>query len=487
MANSENLDLKRLDEPKSTTKFNHQIYYQNNFDKIDAAVGAKPADLTTTAKTIIPAINEIKSGVYSKAEVDSQLADMESKVVKTVNGISPDINGNVAIIREGEIIQPKLELVGNLLSTGIADICFLLMGDSTGNGTDEWFYLTMKWLASKYPKYTFMYKLWNDASQNYDNPVIMQIGSGAGTVTVLNASKSGANMAYSADNTRFELQTPIFPNITFISYSHNEGDNVNYTIQYNNFIAKILNKYPNTLITCVTQNPQFAPNHYPEAHAIRNEQICDLAIAGGYGLIDAYHAFVDSGIASTLTNQIDGTHPVESGSELWKYVAIKYMKNIVVEPEVVTSSPFAPATTKIYYYADGDEKNSLTGGWIAGYIVGTGNQTKNTDHLYLESIGESSYQTYVTGNKIDFTNVKYLYILADVKTTGISMLDINLCSNINGASDCTARTRVTKTAGGSKLIYTVDLTKVTGLWYIGINARDTGAIGKIYRVWSEDQ
>ena len=66
MANSENLDLKRLDEPKSTTNFNHQIYYQNNFDKIDAAVGAKPTDLTTTAKTIIPAINELKSDKVDK-------------------------------------------------------------------------------------------------------------------------------------------------------------------------------------------------------------------------------------------------------------------------------------------------------------------------------------------------------------------------------------------------------------------------------------
>lgn len=108
MANSENLDLKRLDEPKSTTKFNHQIYYQNNFDKIDAAMGAPPSTLTTTAKTIIPAINELESNKVDKEtgkglstndfdntykqkideEIPSQLADIEQdKAEKTDIGL----------------------------------------------------------------------------------------------------------------------------------------------------------------------------------------------------------------------------------------------------------------------------------------------------------------------------------------------------------------------------------------------------------------
>lgn len=68
MANSENLDLKRLDEPKASTNFNHQIYYQNNFDKIDAAMGAAPSTLTTEAKTLVPAIIELQSDKVDKVE-----------------------------------------------------------------------------------------------------------------------------------------------------------------------------------------------------------------------------------------------------------------------------------------------------------------------------------------------------------------------------------------------------------------------------------
>lgn len=89
MANSENLDLKRLDEPKASTKFNHQIYYQNNFDKIDAAVGAPPSTLNTGAKTVVPAINEVKAqaDAISTAKADKTYADEELfKKVDKVTG-----------------------------------------------------------------------------------------------------------------------------------------------------------------------------------------------------------------------------------------------------------------------------------------------------------------------------------------------------------------------------------------------------------------
>lgn len=67
MANSENLDLKRLDGPK-TTKFDYDLYVENNFEKVDAAMGAPPSTLTTDAKTIVPAINELKSDKVDKVE-----------------------------------------------------------------------------------------------------------------------------------------------------------------------------------------------------------------------------------------------------------------------------------------------------------------------------------------------------------------------------------------------------------------------------------
>lgn len=114
MANTDNLDLKRLDGPK-TTKFDYDIYVENNFEKVDAAVGAKPADLTTTAKTIIPSINELKSDKVDKVagkglstndfdntykqkidtDIPAQLADIDNKLTIGKNLFNRDnvING----------------------------------------------------------------------------------------------------------------------------------------------------------------------------------------------------------------------------------------------------------------------------------------------------------------------------------------------------------------------------------------------------------
>jgi len=65
MANTDNLDLKRLDGPK-TTKFDYDLYVENNFEKVDAAVGAPPSTLTTEAKTLVPAIIELQSDKVDK-------------------------------------------------------------------------------------------------------------------------------------------------------------------------------------------------------------------------------------------------------------------------------------------------------------------------------------------------------------------------------------------------------------------------------------
>lgn len=60
-------------------------------------------------------------------------------------------------------------------STGIQ-----VLGDSTGNATDEWVYKTAQALMADYPEWTFHYRLWDDANQRYGVPTVMQTGT-AGT------------------------------------------------------------------------------------------------------------------------------------------------------------------------------------------------------------------------------------------------------------------------------------------------------------------
>lgn len=63
------------------------------------------------------------------------------------------------------------------LTDGLIPASILVQGDSTGNGTNEWPYLITQELASKFPKYSVDYRLWNDTNQNYDYPARLATGS----------------------------------------------------------------------------------------------------------------------------------------------------------------------------------------------------------------------------------------------------------------------------------------------------------------------
>jgi hypothetical protein len=58
-----------------------------------------------------------------------------------------------------------------------ADTAIQLVGDSTGAGTDRWFYLFGQWLATKFPAYTVEYRPWDDVNKKYSRPTYIQTGS----------------------------------------------------------------------------------------------------------------------------------------------------------------------------------------------------------------------------------------------------------------------------------------------------------------------
>lgn len=75
--------------------------------------------------------------------------------------------------------------LGHRLVEGIEPACILAQGDSTGNGTNEWFYTAMQWLATKYPAYTVAHRLWNHTNQAYDASTVIQTGANGDAYAVL--------------------------------------------------------------------------------------------------------------------------------------------------------------------------------------------------------------------------------------------------------------------------------------------------------------
>lgn len=65
---------------------------------------------------------------------------------------------------------------GSALQTSDTDSALMLIGDSTGNGNDEWFYRYLTMIMAKYPAKRVEYQLWNDATKDYDATVVLQPG-----------------------------------------------------------------------------------------------------------------------------------------------------------------------------------------------------------------------------------------------------------------------------------------------------------------------
>lgn len=69
-------------------------------------------------------------------------------------------------------------MLGHKLKSAIQPIIIGIIGDSTSNESWEWFYLVAQWLASKFPAYTFIHRLWSDTIQSYSGDMdVIQFGT----------------------------------------------------------------------------------------------------------------------------------------------------------------------------------------------------------------------------------------------------------------------------------------------------------------------
>jgi len=154
------------------------------------------------------------------------------------------------------------------------------------------------------------------------------LGNGSPGILILNASHPGAAIAYSTDETRFALQTPIEPQLAFINYGHNQGSNVDIQSTYEGLCTQLITKYPNTGVVCIAQNPQRAPEVNITPHAIRCRQISMLSAKNNYGLVDVYRKFIETGNIDNY--MLDGCHPNPAGSNLWRDEVIKFLQVAVM-------------------------------------------------------------------------------------------------------------------------------------------------------------
>ncbi|MCI3922430.1 SGNH/GDSL hydrolase family protein [Paenibacillus sp. TRM 82003] len=145
--------------------------------------------------------------------------------------------------------------------------------------------------------------------------------SGAPTLTIVNGSHPGANLSYLNDSTRVKKMTPNYgQSVAILSDSHNEGAAIGGYFRglYASFIDSVAARFPNVPIVATAQNPELNTISGYLQHAIRRQNIFEVARTKNIEVLDVYEAFMPD--PSPYLS--DGVHPNLAGSQLWRDVII---------------------------------------------------------------------------------------------------------------------------------------------------------------------
>lgn len=155
--------------------------------------------------------------------------------------------------------------------------------------------------------------------------------TGAPTLTLLNASRSGTDMAYHLDPVRQARQCSDYgQSLVIFNDSHNEvgkSGPVEWIDPYSAWVAAVQSKLPRASVAVVAQNPHTSAwaneANYGYSHIQRLDEVRSLASAKGWGLIDLYSEFKNDprGLATLISP--DGLHPSAIGYDLGGTVAAR--------------------------------------------------------------------------------------------------------------------------------------------------------------------
>lgn len=252
----------------------------------------------------------------------------------------------------GKFVMGTPSKLFSILSRGKRDAHLGIAGDSTGNENTEWFYLTVQAIADMYPAYTVVYRLWDHTTQTLGSPVTIQTGMGLRTLHVYNGSVPGENASYiytpGTGAIRISTMFPADMDAVILSYGYN-WTSASYRFEILKGARAIRARNPHSDIVLVSQPPRANGTTNEAENASRNEDVRAVAAQEGFGLIDAYQAFIDYGNYSADLVQGDGIHPNALGSQIWASQAIRTLSaNPLLSeprgPHLAQSRVWIPAT-----------------------------------------------------------------------------------------------------------------------------------------------
>ncbi|WP_433955749.1 SGNH/GDSL hydrolase family protein [Janibacter indicus] len=170
----------------------------------------------------------------------------------------------------------------------------LVLGDSTGNGNDEWV------------------SLWAQSAQlplaRWDTATEAGYANEAEDTRLWSGAMNSGTADYPLDHD--EIWPEQDPDLVLLNYGHFHDSTSGATDALEDLRIELADRYPEVPIVVVLQNPE-ADN----ADADRRAAITDWAKDAGLPTIDVAAAFEDSGDPDALL--VDEINPSPEGSQLW--------------------------------------------------------------------------------------------------------------------------------------------------------------------------
>ena len=218
---------------------------------------------------------------------------------------------------ESVVPSPEAALLQTM--NGDDDLNISVLGDSTGDGADEWVTLWAMLLAADGASVSV--KTWSHDSADWSEEP-QSFGSGSRSITVWNGSVPGATPSYPIGFKN--LLQPVEPDVVVISYGHDhEGGPGSLGTELSNLLDTARHRWDGDVPTVVTiQNPRQDSAALKAAegqHAIR-----EVARQRELPVVDINEVFHSVGdIESLMKNKV---RPSPNGYMLWAWTMDEFFE-----------------------------------------------------------------------------------------------------------------------------------------------------------------
>ena len=147
-----------------------------------------------------PAELVLGDGVTAMADLRAAVWDDDTRLALAGTATQPGDLGTAAAADVGDFAPSALAAFDSLrvaLSAGERSCAVQVLGDSTGDGADEWPRLLAASLAADYPAWTVHHRLWDDTTQAYAAPTVVQTGTAGPLAMVVASGTQARRMAAS--------------------------------------------------------------------------------------------------------------------------------------------------------------------------------------------------------------------------------------------------------------------------------------------------